>query len=51
MRDRGLIAYIDIVLNVQRAELAIAHRKMYCPQNVFVDLAGLEVQSMLFYIG
>ncbi|EPL7865227.1 hypothetical protein PWL35_001912, partial [Citrobacter freundii] len=42
MRDRGLIADIDIVLNIQCAEPAIVRRKMNRPQNVFMAPAGLE---------
>lgn len=43
MRDRGLIVDIDIVLNIQYAELTIARRKMNRPENVFMASAGLEV--------
>lgn len=44
MRDRGIIADIDIVLNIQHAEPAIARCKMNRPKNVFMAPAGLEAQ-------
>lgn len=44
--NRGLIAGINIVLNIQYAEPTIARRKMNRPENVFMTPAGLEMQGV-----